>query len=166
MAQTVIEHRDAPLGERHSPINWLFANDAEREATAGFTPGDVGKWAYQTDISAIWRLATYFSDYVWQLVGVAGGDLDAEFHERRAADIALQAEIDALVLSAGADKTYVHDQNTASAVWTVTHNLGKFPSVSVVDTLNRAFVGLIEYTNNNVLTVTFNASMAGKAYCN
>jgi hypothetical protein len=33
----------------------------------------------------------------------------------------------------GSDAYYRHVQSVAAAVWTVVHNLGKFPSVSVVD---------------------------------
>ena len=65
-----------------------------------------------------------------------------------------------------ADKNYVFVQNTPSATWTITHNLGKFPSVSVVDSGNTTVYGDISYINDNSLTVTFSAAFGGKAYMN
>lgn len=64
------------------------------------------------------------------------------------------------------DLTYIHDQQTAASVWTVTHNLGKYPSVTVVDSGGNVAVGDIAYTDNNSLTITFSAAFAGKAYIN
>lgn len=64
------------------------------------------------------------------------------------------------------DKKYVHTQSTPSAVWTITHNLKKFPSVTIVDSSGSVVIGEVNYTNNNQLTVTFNAGFSGKAYLN
>lgn len=61
---------------------------------------------------------------------------------------------------------YVHEQGTASATWTVNHNLNCYPSVTVVDTANTVVVGEVQYTNTNSLTITFNAAVKGKAYIN
>ena len=67
---------------------------------------------------------------------------------------------------AGGDLSYEHDQPSASATWSVTHNLGKFPSVTIVDTATTTIVGNVNHTNVNSLTITFNASFAGYAYMN
>lgn len=67
---------------------------------------------------------------------------------------------------AGLDKHYAHDQMTASDVWLIAHNLGKYPAVSVVDSAGSSVEGLVEYSNTNQLTVTFSAAFSGKAYCN
>ena len=64
------------------------------------------------------------------------------------------------------DKTYVHTQSVASNTWSITHNLGKFPSVSVVDSAENLVLGDITYTNNNSLTISFSATFSGKAYIN
>jgi hypothetical protein len=66
----------------------------------------------------------------------------------------------------GNDKTYEHDQPTAASSWTITHNLGKNPSVTVVDTAGSVVEGKIEYINKNQVTITFNAAFSGVAYCN
>tara|TARA_B110000908_G_C9872286_1_gene278876 strand:+ start:279 stop:533 length:255 start_codon:yes stop_codon:yes gene_type:complete len=64
------------------------------------------------------------------------------------------------------DKYYVHDQGVSSATWNVTHNLGKKPAVSVVDSANTVVVGEVTYVNDNSLTIVFQAAFAGKAYLN
>jgi hypothetical protein len=62
--------------------------------------------------------------------------------------------------------TYVFHQGVADTVWTIQHNLGKFPSVSVVDSMNTIVIGAVTYIDNNNLTITFNAAMSGKAFLN
>jgi len=64
------------------------------------------------------------------------------------------------------DKNFVFTQNAPATTWTITHNLNKFPSVSVVDSANEIVYGEVIYTNTNSLTVTFTAAFSGKAYLN
>ena len=64
------------------------------------------------------------------------------------------------------DAHYTHDQNSASASWSVSHNLGKKPSVVVVDSADTVLYGHIEYTDLNNLTITLSAPTSGKAYIN
>lgn len=61
---------------------------------------------------------------------------------------------------------YVHDQQTASATWTITHNMGKNPSVTIVDTANDEVEGYVKHNSNNQITITFSAAVSGKAYLN
>ena len=67
---------------------------------------------------------------------------------------------------AEADKTFEFTQAVPSLVWSIQHNLGKFPSVSVVDTGNTMVISQIDYIDNNNLTITNSAQFAGKAYLN
>ena len=69
-------------------------------------------------------------------------------------------------LASASDKTFVHDQAIPSSTWTITHNLGKFPSVSVVDTQKEIYWGNVEYINSNQLKVTFSSAFAGQAFLN
>ena len=64
------------------------------------------------------------------------------------------------------DKSFIFTEANPTAVWTIQHNLGKFPSVSVVDTSNTMVEGLTDYIDDNNLTITFTAGFAGKAYLN
>ena len=57
-------------------------------------------------------------------------------------------------------------QTVASATWVVVHNLGKFPSVSVVDSSGHLVVGDVQHNSNNSLTIRFSAAFAGTAYLN
>jgi hypothetical protein len=72
--------------------------------------------------------------------------------------------------SASQDKTFVFTQGVAATTWTIQHNLGKFPSVGVVDTINVAngqiYYGDVKYIDSNNLTVTFASAFSGKAYLN
>lgn len=64
------------------------------------------------------------------------------------------------------DKNYVHEQQVASSTWTITHNLGKFASINIVDTANEEVIGDVLYNSINQITVTFSAPISGKAYIN
>lgn len=64
------------------------------------------------------------------------------------------------------DANFVFTQGTPSATWNITHNLGKFCSVTVVDTSKQIVVGDITYVNDNSLTITFSAPFSGEAFLN
>lgn len=64
------------------------------------------------------------------------------------------------------DLSYEHTQAVASTTWTINHNLGKYPSVTIVDTSGREWFGDVEYNSVNQCTATFSAAFGGKAYCN
>lgn len=64
----------------------------------------------------------------------------------------------------GSDFTYSHSQGVSSATWTITHNLGYKPSVSVFDSSNKEVIGNIVHTNSSQLVITFSAAFAGNAY--
>jgi hypothetical protein len=64
------------------------------------------------------------------------------------------------------DKTFIYTQSSASSVWNITHNLNKYPSVSVVDTANTVVYGDVNYINENELTITFTNTFSGKAFLN
>ena len=69
-------------------------------------------------------------------------------------------------LSSQGAPTFIFTQAVADTVWNVNHNLGKFPSVSVVNNNNVVINGEITYIDNNNLTCTFSAGFAGTAYLN
>lgn len=70
------------------------------------------------------------------------------------------------VLAPSADKHYAYEQAQPSDTWTIQHNLRKYPSVSIVDTAGSAFLGEVNYIDENSLTVSFAAAVAGYAYLN
>ena len=69
------------------------------------------------------------------------------------------------------DITYTHNQSSTSDTWTITHNLNRFPSVTVVDSADTIVYGTVVYNSANQLTITFfegSSALAfqGKAYLN
>lgn len=62
------------------------------------------------------------------------------------------------------DIAYAHTQGTASATWTILHNLDFYPNVTVVDSAGTIVEGEITYTNRNQVVLTFSAAFSGKAY--
>ena len=65
-----------------------------------------------------------------------------------------------------ANETYTFAQASASATWTVQHNLDKFPSVTMVLSTGQKGYGDIVYIDENNLTITFASAESGKAYMN
>jgi len=66
----------------------------------------------------------------------------------------------------GGDLTYVYTQNTPSTNWDVTHNLGKFPSVTTVDTGGTELIPDLSYLDISSVRLSFGAPTTGKAYFN
>lgn len=66
------------------------------------------------------------------------------------------------VLPAGS--AYTHNQSASASTWTVTHNLGFFPSVNVVDNGGNMVIGDVLYITENQVSISFSASFGGKAY--
>lgn len=65
-----------------------------------------------------------------------------------------------------ADKTFDFVQNVPSTTWNISHNLNKFPSITVVDSGNTVVIGSYEYIDRDNVTLSFSAAFAGKAYLN
>ena len=66
----------------------------------------------------------------------------------------------------GGDLSYIHTQTTGAAVWTVTHNLGKYPSVMVVDMANTVLIPDVLYLDAASVRLTFGNPVSGKAFVN
>lgn len=64
------------------------------------------------------------------------------------------------------DKHYVHKQQASENIWNITHNLDKYPSVTVVDTGFTVVYGEIEYVSKNELRIIFTDPFSGEAYLN
>lgn len=64
------------------------------------------------------------------------------------------------------DSHYTHNQETSADTWTVEHNLGKIPAVTVIDSAGTEVVGDVIHNNINTTTIVFTAAFSGKAYFN
>src|SRR5262249_55070159 len=62
--------------------------------------------------------------------------------------------------------SYTFTQSSPSVTWTVTHNLGRNPSVMVVDSGDTVVIPDVHYDSLNQLTVTFGSATSGKVYLN
>lgn len=75
------------------------------------------------------------------------------------------AKLRQFALSSGV-ATYTHSQQSASNQWVINHELGRHPSVTVVDSAGTEVYGDVHYDNENQVTVTFSAPFSGKAFLN
>ena len=73
-------------------------------------------------------------------------------------------------IGGGSDKhsafTDYYEENTATNPWVITHNLSKFPSVTVVNRNGVEVQAKVTHDSNNQVTITFSVDTAGKAYFN
>lgn len=81
-----------------------------------------------------------------------------------AAESADRAE--AAAESVVSDKTYIFEQGEASDTWYIQHNLGKFPSVEIVDTAGNRFFPAVQWVDENNCIATMNGACKGKAFLN
>lgn len=64
------------------------------------------------------------------------------------------------------DLHYTHTQGVAATTWSITHNLGKHPSITVVDSGGDEVIPAIAYPSPNAVTLTFSGAVSGVAYLN
>jgi len=64
------------------------------------------------------------------------------------------------------DKHFIFTQGTPAATWVINHNLGKRPSVMIVDSGDNEVEGCTNYIDDNNLELVFSAPFSGKAYLN
>lgn len=59
---------------------------------------------------------------------------------------------------------YMHTQSSPSATWTIAHNMGYHPAVSVVDSAGSQVEGSTVWNDLNTVTITFSGAFSGVAY--
>lgn len=64
----------------------------------------------------------------------------------------------------GSNFTYVHNQASPASVWSIMHNLGGYPNVTVEDSGGNEVSGDITYVDANNIVLSFNASFSGQAF--
>ena len=69
-------------------------------------------------------------------------------------------------LSAQGAPTFIFVQGVPATVWNIPHNLGKFPSVSIINNNNIVINGEVTYIDNNNVQLNFSAGFSGSAYLN
>lgn len=118
--------------------------------TPSFNPKDVEKYIEEHNIDETAH------PYIQGLIG-------QEEEAREIADGNLQTQINEISILANG---YVHEQGVASAVWTVQHNINKYPSVTVVDSSGNELITDIEYVDKNTVIISMVGASKGRAYLN
>jgi hypothetical protein len=81
--------------------------------------------------------------------------------------VAADGTIKKAALNIVSDKNYVHVQSSPAAIWSFTHNMGKKPSVTIIDSAGSIVLAKLTYVDNNNITIDFNgAATSGEAICN
>ena len=93
-------------------------------------------------------------------VGVLAGGTTGQYY-RKASDADYDGE---WVTVDGADSHF--SQSFGGSSVTVTHNLGKYPAVTVFDSAGDEVEGDIQHLNTNSFTLSFSASFSGVVNCN
>lgn len=69
-------------------------------------------------------------------------------------------------LSLQAPETYTHVQNVTANIWTVNHNLGKKPSITILDSAGSEVVGAVQYISDNQVVISLDYAISGTAQAN
>jgi hypothetical protein len=115
---------------------------------------DINKFGHFTIDSYVQKTPGVYTLTLTSLTGNGNFDVDKFY------DFAV------FTLSSQGVPTFVFTQGVAATTWNIQHNLGKFPSVSVVNNNNIIMYGNTTYVDNNNLTINFSAGFSGKAYLN
>ena len=71
-----------------------------------------------------------------------------------------------LQLKTKADTTKVVQIPAALSTWTILHNMGKRPAVTVIDTSGNVITGQVVYNSDQQITIYFTPAVAGTVYLN
>ena len=144
----------------------LSITDASSQNVVGFMTYLVGSdilISEQNNISTFghYRITSYTDNgagfYTLNLTNIGGnGNLTDE----------LFYDFAVFNLSSRGSQTFVFEQGIPSDIWTINHNLGKFPSITVVDTGETVITGEYTYIDNNNVRLDFSVAFPGKAYLN
>ena len=59
---------------------------------------------------------------------------------------------------------YTHVQTVPSDTWTINHNLGYNPNISIVDSVGNIVEGNYQFVTTNQMVATFSGAFSGTAY--
>ena len=148
---------------------------AERNALAsGYNSNDAGIIVYDTTLKLVYS----WDGNQWDQVSLSDSQLSqiAEAFNKTVVDITVTSDNenrtiiltyrDTLSIQESYKFSHIHTQTVSSSTWSITHNLNKYPSVSVVDSSNEEVIGEVQHINPNSLTVKFSAPFSGKAFVN
>ncbi len=82
-----------------------------------------------------------------------------------AKEAATKGYVDANIGETAGDVYYRHVQTLADAEWEIAHDLGRHPTIQIVDTSGRIVHGDVVHVDMDNATATFSAAFSGEAYC-
>lgn len=62
------------------------------------------------------------------------------------------------------NRRYIFQQAVPASTWNIAHDLGGFPSVSVVDSAKTQVVGEVTYIDEENIRIEFSSAFSGEAY--
>lgn len=136
---------------------WHIKNDPNAGSISTITAG--GVWDPEKDYAAMTTVSYQGNVYITIKDTPAGTPItDKEYYK-----IFLEGVPD------GSDKTFIYIQQEASDFWTIKHDMGKYPAVTVIgdfDNGRENVLGDIDYTDDTTLTIQFDEPIMGTAYLN
>ena len=143
----------------------LSVSDASNQNVVAFMDYIVGNdilISEQKDISAFghYRIDSYTPNGNFYTLALTNRKGEGALEENKFYDFAL------FTLSTQGAPTFIFNQGVPALTWNIQHNLGKFPSITVIDTGNTVVNGEYTYVDNNNVTLKFSAAFAGTAYLN
>ena len=69
-------------------------------------------------------------------------------------------------LSSQGSTTFIFEQDTPATTWNINHDLGIFPSITVINPIGEVVYGEYLYVDSNNVTISFSVPFAGEAYLN
>lgn len=77
-----------------------------------------------------------------------------------------QEEINAQIINSGniSINALTYIQEELSNKWVITHNMNKFPSVTIIDSDNCLVFADVHYDSENQITINFSKEIKGKVY--
>lgn len=115
---------------------------------------DIDKFGHFTIDSYVQKTPSVYTLTLTSLTGNGNFDVDKFY------DFAV------FTLSSQGAPTFEFTQGVPATTWNIQHNLGKFPSVSVINNNNIVINGEVTYIDNNNVQLNFSAGFTGKAYLN
>ena len=148
--KSTVDRLAMSLGEPHSglaiwdtDLEGLYVWEYDHWVRVGASQEDIDNWNQAYDDSVI--------DFTIS----QGTDTVLTIHRRNSTD-----------LSVTYHSGYVHTQSIPSNTWTITHNLNKNPSITIVDSSGAEVEGAVTINSLNQITITFCGAFSGKAYLN
>ena len=148
---------------------------AQRNALAsGYNSSDAGVVVYDTTLHLLYA----WDGNQWDQMSVSQDQISqiADAFNKTVVDISITSDTqnrtitltyrDTLSIQETYKFSHIHNQTVSSSTWSITHNLNKYPSVSIVDSSNEEVIGEVEHVNSNSLIVKFSAPFSGKAFLN